>query len=323
MTAALLAACLFVAATAPPPGLSNDDRKEIESGLTNLNDRIAPIRSNKADDSADAEVFAKGVAWALRYDTQFDPADVALLKKALDARQRTGRRRWRPANGRGPAEGQGRPRLPLRVDGSVQPYGVIVPAEYDPARPIRLDVVLHGSTQAGRHERAAVHEPLRRGRRRIEGRPGPGLHRACTRWAGSRTAIAGREKPTSSRPSRRSAAITPSTATASCCAACRWAPSGTWHLGLKHPDSLRRPGAVLRLRGHAPLLGDAAAEFREGRAAAAVPGEGAAHARLASTTRPTPASSRPSPAWARRTSSSRPTSSWARRWRKKASSWST
>ncbi len=63
MTAALLAAGLFVAAAAPPTGLSNDDRKEIESGLTNLNDHIAHIRSDKADDSADAAVFAKGAAW--------------------------------------------------------------------------------------------------------------------------------------------------------------------------------------------------------------------------------------------------------------------
>src|SRR5205807_3096942 len=33
------------------------------------------------------------------------------------------------------------------VDGSTQPYGLILPANYDPAKPMRLDVVLHGSTR--------------------------------------------------------------------------------------------------------------------------------------------------------------------------------
>ena len=33
------------------------------------------------------------------------------------------------------------------MDGSVQPYAVIIPARYDPARPSRLDVVLHGSSK--------------------------------------------------------------------------------------------------------------------------------------------------------------------------------
>ena len=31
-----------------------------------------------------------------------------------------------------------------RVDGSVQPYAVSIPGSYDPAKPMRLDVVLHG-----------------------------------------------------------------------------------------------------------------------------------------------------------------------------------
>jgi len=34
------------------------------------------------------------------------------------------------------------------VDGSVQPYRLVVPAGYDPAKPMWLDVILHGSTAA-------------------------------------------------------------------------------------------------------------------------------------------------------------------------------
>src|SRR5262249_25700617 len=33
-----------------------------------------------------------------------------------------------------------------RVDGGVQPYGLIIPDAYDPKQPIRLVVVLHGSS---------------------------------------------------------------------------------------------------------------------------------------------------------------------------------
>ena len=33
------------------------------------------------------------------------------------------------------------------IDGSVQPFGLVVPAGYDPAKPTRLDVVLHGSSK--------------------------------------------------------------------------------------------------------------------------------------------------------------------------------
>jgi hypothetical protein len=34
------------------------------------------------------------------------------------------------------------------IDGAVQPYGLVIPAGYNPASPMRLDVVLHGSTNA-------------------------------------------------------------------------------------------------------------------------------------------------------------------------------
>jgi hypothetical protein len=33
------------------------------------------------------------------------------------------------------------------VDGSTQPYGVIIPKNYDGTKPMRLDVVLHGSSK--------------------------------------------------------------------------------------------------------------------------------------------------------------------------------
>src|SRR5262249_22298973 len=93
------------------------------------------------------EVFAKGIAWALRYDTQFTAADVALLKKSLArARERvaaleSGKHSWTTRRGKVARA------FVSAVDGSVQPYGLIVPANYDARKPMRLDVVLHGSTR--------------------------------------------------------------------------------------------------------------------------------------------------------------------------------
>ncbi len=235
MTAALLAACLFVAATAPPPGLSNDDRKEIESGLTNLNDRIAPIRSNKADDSADAAVFAKGAAWALRYDTQFDPADVALLKKALErgneraAALEAGKRPWASRKGK-----VVRGFLSV-VDGSVQPYGVVVPAGYDPARPIRLDVVLHGSSKPvgmselrfiSRFDEGDGESKAAPDQDYIELHP-LGRVENCYRWAGETDVFEAIEAVCRNYTIDRDRIVLRGMSMGA---------SGTWHLGLKHPD---------------------------------------------------------------------------------------
>ena len=71
-------------------------------------------------------MFRKGVEWALKYETKLEPADVALIKKALvRCAERTD------------AVAAGKPAWPDRkgkvvrgyvsaVDGSVQPFGLVV-----------------------------------------------------------------------------------------------------------------------------------------------------------------------------------------------------
>lgn len=88
---------------------------------------------------ADAAVYAKAVEWFLRYpagECHF-PDTVQWAKEALDtASQRAGAAEaWPP--GRWHVHG-----YVSRVDGSVQPYAVYVPAARDGRQ--RLDVVLHG-----------------------------------------------------------------------------------------------------------------------------------------------------------------------------------
>ncbi|HND53416.1 MAG TPA: prolyl oligopeptidase family serine peptidase, partial [Pirellulaceae bacterium] len=100
-----------------------------------------------ADLEADVAIFAKGVEWAKRYEPKIEGKDAALVEKAtaLHAARRdelaAGKSSWTARKGK-VARG-----YKSKIDGSVQPYGMIVPSGYDAAKPWRLDVVLHGSTR--------------------------------------------------------------------------------------------------------------------------------------------------------------------------------
>lgn len=131
--------------------LTESERKSLLAELQPLQDRLAALRSAplvKPDRWADAQIFVKGVVWALDFGPVTDAKSRELVKKGLRrARERidalaAGRQPWADRRGssvRGFISG---------VDGSVQPFGLVVPESYDPAKPIRLDVVLHGSTPA-------------------------------------------------------------------------------------------------------------------------------------------------------------------------------
>lgn len=94
----------------------------------------------------DVQVYHKAVDWALRHDEFVRTNDVLLARTLLEEGQRRvqqlreGRAPWITATGlvvRG---------FVSRIDGSVQPYGLVVPASLaaDRTRPRRLDVWLHG-----------------------------------------------------------------------------------------------------------------------------------------------------------------------------------
>lgn len=137
-------------ATEPPVGLSPADAMLICRELSELGERLSvlrgkdPLAPSKQDLLADAEVYRKGVSWAIRYEAKLESADVALLKKS---QKRGGERASAIADVK--PMWTTRPGKFVRgyvsaVDGSVQPYGVIIPSGYDPKKPTRLDVVLHG-----------------------------------------------------------------------------------------------------------------------------------------------------------------------------------
>ncbi|HLY74681.1 MAG TPA: prolyl oligopeptidase family serine peptidase, partial [Planctomycetota bacterium] len=96
----------------------------------------------RAAGDADVAVFAKAVEWALKYQSNLSPEAVSWAQRSL-AR---GRRRTEDREGSWTRK-KGKVLRGFRsgVDQSIQPYGLIIPAAYDPEHPIRLDVVLHGS----------------------------------------------------------------------------------------------------------------------------------------------------------------------------------
>jgi pimeloyl-ACP methyl ester carboxylesterase len=226
----LLAALLR--ADAPP-----DVQMQLERELKELQGKLARLRTAEglsSDHFADADLFAKGIAWALRYD-RLEAADVAQIKRALargharaDALA-SGKQPWAGQKGRG-IRG-----YVSTVDGSTQPYGVIVPASYESTKPTRLDVVLHGSTRpAGmselrflsRFDEGDVSSTPPADSDYLELHP-LGRVENCYRWAGETDVFEAIESV------RRNYAIDRDRIVLR---GMSMGASGTWHLGLKHPD---------------------------------------------------------------------------------------
>jgi len=215
--------------------LSIGDQELLRTGPKQLEQRLASLKESSPDLIADAVVFSKGVNWALRYDTALTANDVALMKKALErGAQRTdalaaNQPTWVTRKGkvlRG---------FVSAVDGSTQPYGVIIPPSYDGKKPMRLDVVLHGSSKpVGMSE-------LRFGARfdegDDEGKPAPdvdyielhplGRVENCYRWAGETDVFEAIEAVCRNYRIDRDRIVLRGMSMGA---------SGTWHLGLKHPD---------------------------------------------------------------------------------------
>ncbi len=216
--------------------LSGEERGRLEKAVKELSDQLARLRPTaKPDQIADAEVFAKGLTWALRYDAQFEAADVALLRKALDRGQerlaalQAGKPTWTEKKGR-VVRG-----FVSAVDGSVQPYGVIVPAKYDRGKPIRLDVVLHGSSRPvglselrfmNRFDEGDADAKAPPEQDYIELHP-LGRVENCYRWAGETDVFEAIEAVCRNYNVDRDRIVLRGMSMGA---------SGTWHLGLKHPD---------------------------------------------------------------------------------------
>jgi pimeloyl-ACP methyl ester carboxylesterase len=141
----------------PPPGIELDDatQRRLLDGAAALARDVAAIAGDSDADRVEVLVFARAVRLAVEDRFLYSEKDVEQAERLLDrGRERLGSLRAGTTGPRlalsGSPQASG-PRLAVggfrsRIDGSVQPYGLVLPADIDPAdaRPRRLDVWLHG-----------------------------------------------------------------------------------------------------------------------------------------------------------------------------------
>lgn len=215
--------------------LSNAQREKLAGSARELQALLEHRPDRQSSRWADAAIFAKGLSWALRYDREFTPANIGLMERAI---RRAGERLAEPAED-SPAWTARRGKLALGyvsiVDGSVQPYGVIVPKSYDSEKPIRLDVVLHGSSRPvgmselrfmARFDEGDEANPSPPDQPFIELHP-LGRVENCYRWSGETDVFEAIEDVCRRYNIDRDRIVLRGMSMGA---------SGTWHLGLKHPD---------------------------------------------------------------------------------------
>ncbi|QDU38491.1 hypothetical protein Mal4_28190 [Maioricimonas rarisocia] len=136
----------------PPPGIevSDEDRGRLQQQLQELKTRLTELR--KRDDPLsknlmpDVEIFYRAVDQALRYDEFFAPGDIRKAEQVLEeglsraSALLQGKAPWMHQRGlvvRG---------FRSRLDGTVQPYGLVVPEGYrvDGEKSYRCDLWFHG-----------------------------------------------------------------------------------------------------------------------------------------------------------------------------------
>ncbi len=138
----------------PPPGVTvpDDLRRELTEGVTALGRELETLKRELEGKPAlmarwaDAAVFHKGVDWALKYNEFFRTNEFKAAREHLILGRtrvetlRAGQVPWDGENGlmvRGYVS---------RIDGSVQPYGLVIPKSWRPdsGRRWRLDCWFHG-----------------------------------------------------------------------------------------------------------------------------------------------------------------------------------
>jgi pimeloyl-ACP methyl ester carboxylesterase len=132
----------------PPPILiTAAQRAELQSKVDQLDAGVQQLKAHRGEEAlvADVEVYEKAGKWLLEFpedcsNEQDFTYTLAVLDRGLErARQlQSGQSPWVAQPGR-KIHG-----MYSALDGSVQPYGVNVPASYDGSKPVRLYVWLHG-----------------------------------------------------------------------------------------------------------------------------------------------------------------------------------
>src|SRR6185369_12267227 len=138
----------------PPPGISISDtnRAELEKGVLEFGKEIQSLRADLSGKPAlldllpDAQIYHKAVDWALRFNEFYRTNEIQTARQLLTEGMarvkalREGHAPWASDTGLVVRA------YVSRIDGSVQPYGLVVPPSYHPdsAHKFRLDFWFHG-----------------------------------------------------------------------------------------------------------------------------------------------------------------------------------
>jgi dienelactone hydrolase len=117
---------------------------KIRAKMDELSTRLEKAKAPD-DLRADAGIYLKAGEWMLRHPEEFYKPEysdqlLAVLDRGIGraTELESGSPSWPKQKGRLSRAYRS------RVDGSLQPYGLVIPDSYDPGKPTRLDVVLHG-----------------------------------------------------------------------------------------------------------------------------------------------------------------------------------
>ena len=139
-----------------PSGFRKDIEETLRHSLSEQRVQLERLRRENlvsADTLASAAFYYKSAIWALRYETNISAGDALLIQRAVANGQQ---RLQNSPEGTEVRQGFQTHAYVSVVDGSVQPYGLVVPKSYSANKPIRLDVVLHGSSKPSEIGRAHV-----------------------------------------------------------------------------------------------------------------------------------------------------------------------
>jgi hypothetical protein len=124
-----------------------EEKQKIQAKIDELGGKIRDLRTRRVEDSllVDVEIFHEAARWILTFPEEFSRKE--MVASTLDVLEQGSERAAQLKEGKSPWTTQkGRLIRGYRsdVDGSVQPYRLTIPDEYDGTRALPLDVIEHG-----------------------------------------------------------------------------------------------------------------------------------------------------------------------------------